>query len=1146
MWKRHPVTAGLASTSIGTMKGSRERTEAWNLPAAARVTESQVEEAVRFHACNHETVLASAASVKYIRQKRELVRRQILASSGDLAEQRALQQLYHSLTNDYERCCYVLESQKIAFMKSQLDAQQKLFLQYFQQLDPTDPVEVDAWNFLQTTRREKEWCRVRCDRQELLYEMLGVDFLPDPLATDIKELNHVLRTLDLSQSQLTRQEDCFATALREFRALRGQQRRSRIFSGAQSSPAVLDRYATATTSRSAATAPCAATSVSSEGSLLSPSSKVLTNVANGITPDSIVSRDGIRRKVLSPFLPHDLQEELKKLEAEKDYFHAARGQRLAFKNSDLRSSPLSPTLRSAYGNGAGMQPDVVTPMHTPNLHNSATPMTEALTQHESSPNAALVQSPCVVPLVPSLSPAPIGTDSSCMPLPTERAASEPLAVPSTPSVHAAFDIRLSSPSTPSCRLGDKKRRVASERLSTHPSPLVRKKLCELTLQSDASSQASFLKNRDSQPPFSSRGGTSGASPHLPRSTSGSVDNSNGGHLLQLLHSLGFELNDEQLVPHKSDDDDGYEISSNDATETSSVRKALMTSSTASPHDTNTGIGNTELPLSPLLSSSTENEDIFSHETLNPEEERMMLQAILEAPLLTQWCPTKDESPSFSPHLSIPLSGAHYTPDHTANNTASSSAKVSYRPSRRPTLLGEHATISYPGSVSTVATAINSSTLAASESPMDMPTDLSHLATLRSYRKNDANSNGLLEHQDEPSCEAMDAEGTSCPETDEDVSMTSDEDSSPRTVGLLARPSDTLTAPSRKLPGWVGSSNPSTSVITSSSPPSGTASPPSSLMLESPVINVCAPSCSGVTAPSSSVALMPTHSHDFGSQVSPPVSKKKMEILNYVFGCLVNMTGVFTMKTRVYQTQLKQLLPEPQAGTQRYILQLPDPPRIPTSRPEMRTVKLLRGFPDTCSPNRRSTDAEGNHIVDLLEELLTSVVNKTMLMLVIENETWCIHAPAREQLVNHLLEFIWPQRTVIKNNFRDYVAAFVEARVRHFRDSVARHFREKAKQRAQRENKSMTSLKAPEQQPSSMLSSTLCSSLSSVSSPSEVLPRNHSVVQPEVLRSDSLSSTQKAAPLIATNHPPRATTSWATSVIALPHTTRVSRASSVAS
>jgi hypothetical protein len=77
----------------------------------------------------------------------------------------------------------------------------------------------------------------------------------------------------------------------------------------------------------------------------------------------------------------------------------------------------------------------------------------------------------------------------------------------------------------------------------------------------------------------------------------------------------------------------------------------------------------------------------------------------------------------------------------------------------------------------------------------------------------------------------------------------------------------------------------------------------------------------------------------------------------------------------------------------------------------------------------------------------------MLMLVIENETWCIHAPAREQLVNHLLEFIWPQRTVIKNNFRDYVSAFVEARVRHFRDSVARHFREKAKQRAQRDTPS---------------------------------------------------------------------------------------------
>lgn len=152
------------------------------------------------------------------------------------------------------------------------------------------------------------------------------------------------------------------------------------------------------------------------------------------------------------------------------------------------------------------------------------------------------------------------------------------------------------------------------------------------------------------------------------------------------------------------------------------------------------------------------------------------------------------------------------------------------------------------------------------------------------------------------------------------------------------------------------------------------------------------------------------------------------------------------------------------------------------------------------------------------------------MLVIENETWCIHAPAREQLVNHLLEFIWPQRTIIKNNFRDYVAAFVEARIRHFRDSVARHFREKAKQRAQKDHKTPTL----REQHSSAAIPSFC--------PSPLTSSSDTLAKPD----DSPRGAKLATmPYDAVSHkrsyiPEEPSVSWESSVIALPHTTHMSR------
>lgn len=168
------------------------------------------------------------------------------------------------------------------------------------------------------------------------------------------------------------------------------------------------------------------------------------------------------------------------------------------------------------------------------------------------------------------------------------------------------------------------------------------------------------------------------------------------------------------------------------------------------------------------------------------------------------------------------------------------------------------------------------------------------------------------------------------------------------------------------------------------------------------------------------------------------------VLQYVYDCLASMEGVFTMKSKTYQAHLKAYLPKPSTDQQRYILNITKPPLIPTNAAEADVVDRLRRLDDTATPQKRLPETSYIRIADILEDFLTSIVNKAMFLLVVEYQTWYIHAPAREQLTDHLLEFVWPQRPTIQNNFRPFFLNFVEVRVRHFRDSVARHFRERAK------------------------------------------------------------------------------------------------------
>lgn len=66
------------------------------------------------------------------------------------------------------------------------------------------------------------------------------------------------------------------------------------------------------------------------------------------------------------------------------------------------------------------------------------------------------------------------------------------------------------------------------------------------------------------------------------------------------------------------------------------------------------------------------------------------------------------------------------------------------------------------------------------------------------------------------------------------------------------------------------------------------------------------------------------------------------------------------------------------------------------------------------------------------------------MLVLDFDTWYIHAPAREQIREELLNFIWPSMPDLHSFFREHFSSFIDMRVRHFRDSLARYFRDRSR------------------------------------------------------------------------------------------------------
>lgn len=180
---------------------------------------------------------------------------------------------------------------------------------------------------------------------------------------------------------------------------------------------------------------------------------------------------------------------------------------------------------------------------------------------------------------------------------------------------------------------------------------------------------------------------------------------------------------------------------------------------------------------------------------------------------------------------------------------------------------------------------------------------------------------------------------------------------------------------------------------------------------------------------------------------PPRSafKSREELCAFVSYKMRRATELFTFKCSLYQRELKLYLPEPVPKHRRWIDTFDSESivTIPVSKIEKDEIELFRRyFPDDM-------DLDSTFPGDLLQRsfkkrissLLTSLVNKIVFLLVLKHDTWYVHQEARDGLREYLVEKIWPKQPKMRLLYRDHVTTFVDTRIRHFRDSVGRYFRD---------------------------------------------------------------------------------------------------------
>ncbi|OII71353.1 hypothetical protein cand_025120 [Cryptosporidium andersoni] len=184
-----------------------------------------------------------------------------------------------------------------------------------------------------------------------------------------------------------------------------------------------------------------------------------------------------------------------------------------------------------------------------------------------------------------------------------------------------------------------------------------------------------------------------------------------------------------------------------------------------------------------------------------------------------------------------------------------------------------------------------------------------------------------------------------------------------------------------------------------------------------------------------------------SPIVPPRSffKSRDELCAFVAYKMRRASEFFTFKCSLYQRELKLYLPEPVPKHRRWIDTFDSDSivLIPFSKIEKEEIELFRKYkpPNMDLDNIFPSDMLQRSFKKRISNLLTSLVNKIVFLLVLKHDTWYVHQEARDGIREYLVNKIWPKQPHMRLVYRDHVTTFVDTRIRHFRDSVGRYFRD---------------------------------------------------------------------------------------------------------
>ncbi|PFH34149.1 hypothetical protein BESB_073010 [Besnoitia besnoiti] len=182
----------------------------------------------------------------------------------------------------------------------------------------------------------------------------------------------------------------------------------------------------------------------------------------------------------------------------------------------------------------------------------------------------------------------------------------------------------------------------------------------------------------------------------------------------------------------------------------------------------------------------------------------------------------------------------------------------------------------------------------------------------------------------------------------------------------------------------------------------------------------------------------------------PLTDQQVALLNHIYEVLSKAEEYFSFKSALYQLHIKRHLKSCVCASSRgghahnstkAIRLFPFMPTVPINGVEQRALLNVRKRLQAGSSSVLVPGGLGQHVIEELDELLTSLINKLLLIIVVKYQTCFIHAPARAQLREFLVSFVFPGDAATQLLFRDHVQAVVHARIRHFRDSVGRTLRQ---------------------------------------------------------------------------------------------------------